>query len=154
MESAEALQRYFINVSKMGQISLLSRLIQDAKNGKYNMDLINGTVENGSTALHETVRTGKRKAVMVLLDEGSADPNRKNEEGQTALHLACFYGHVFVCRKFVLLELIHQLVQYLVKHGADCDTRDKDGNSPMICLAMGNAYVRCRFCLNCLSSTP
>eukprot|EP01126_Amoeba_proteus_P007325 TRINITY_DN1262_c0_g1_i21.p1 TRINITY_DN1262_c0_g1~~TRINITY_DN1262_c0_g1_i21.p1 ORF type:complete len:117 (+),score=22.38 TRINITY_DN1262_c0_g1_i21:103-453(+) len=60
MESAEALQRYFINVSKMGQISLLSRLIQDAKNGKYNMDLINGTVEEAQRYMKQFVQ-GKGK---------------------------------------------------------------------------------------------
>jgi len=77
--------------------------------------------------LHQVVRTGKRKAVNEFLQSLGKGPqvDPKNSRDETPLHLACLLGHVAI-------------VQFLVKYEADCNARDKDGNTPIICLAMAN----------------
>eukprot|EP00956_Cyclotella_meneghiniana_P035695 scaffold117292_cov70-Cyclotella_meneghiniana.AAC.2 len=43
----------------------------------------------GNTALHAASRAGNPEIVKLLLDN-SADPNKQNHRGSTALHIACF----------------------------------------------------------------
>ena len=49
------------------------------------------------TALHAAVESGKSRAVKTLLQFMTYDLiNRKDEEGNTCLHRAAFYGHVTI----------------------------------------------------------
>lgn len=43
----------------------------------------------GNTAIHAATRAGNPEVVKLLLDN-SADPNKQNHRGSTALHIACF----------------------------------------------------------------
>ena len=47
-----------------------------------------------------------------------ADVNAKNDEGKTALNLACYYGYAAIA-------------QLMLQHGADVNAADKDGWTPL-----------------------
>jgi ankyrin repeat protein len=53
-----------------------------------------------TTALLLAVKKGRHDMVDVLLQKGRADPNVKNGQGKTALHLTCAAGDVEMCRLF------------------------------------------------------
>jgi len=66
--------------------------------------------------LHAALR-GNIKAAEQLLRTG-ADPNARNEDGKTALNLACYYGYAAIA-------------QLMLQHGADVNAADKDGWTPL-----------------------
>ncbi len=100
--------------------------------------------------LHSAASAGDAERVRELLKKG-ADPNAKNEYGNTPLHEAAFRGHVDVAR--LLLEHgadpniqskngltpLHEaashghfdVVELLLEHGADPNIKDKYGNTPL-----------------------
>ena len=55
---------------------------------------------------------------MKALVKAKADPNAKNESGQTALMFAALTGKV-------------KMVEYLISAGADLRAKDKEGNTPL-----------------------
>ncbi len=65
---------------------------------------------------------GQAAAVELLLHHG-ADINGKNEDGNTALHLATFLGRA-------------ETAELLIKNGADIDTKNGDGATPIDILAV------------------
>jgi hypothetical protein len=67
--------------------------------------------------LHIAALWGDVEIVELLLRRG-ADPNVKDDNGQTPLHIAALWGHVDVVR--VLLE-----------HRADPNAKDNDGKTPL-----------------------
>jgi hypothetical protein len=69
------------------------------------------------TQLHIAAVWGDVEIVELLLKRG-ADPNVKDDNGQTPLHIAALWGHVDVVR--VLLE-----------HRADPNAKDNDGKTPL-----------------------
>lgn len=75
----------------------------------------------GWTALHFAARLGRQINLGILLNEG-ADPNIKDEDGKTALHLA-----VVDWQNFAALET----VPYLLKHEADALAKDNSGHTPL-----------------------
>ena len=110
---------------------------------------------DGWDSLYMALRMGHRGLVQLLLKHG-ADPNTRDDDGQTPLHVACGNGHREVVQG--LLELgvdINSrndrgqtpfqialgdyrryrsreevgLVLLLLKHGADPNTRDEDGQT-------------------------
>ena len=84
----------------------------------------------GRTLLHHDANHGHGKRVRLLLDLG-ADPDLKDGEGRTALHLVCARG------------MGTETIRALVEAGADPDARDHEGRTPLDCAASargGTAY--------------
>lgn len=73
-------------------------------------------IEN--TLLLDVVRDGNEDWARSLLNEGGANIREKNEEGQTALHLAVLNSHISV-------------ISLLLEKGAEIEASDKDGNKPL-----------------------
>jgi len=70
------------------------------------------------TALHEAALNGETNLVQLLL-RNRADPNRREKQNRgTPLHVACFQGHIEVCRQ-------------LLKAGAKVNLRDNEGLTPL-----------------------
>jgi ankyrin repeat protein len=71
----------------------------------------------GWTDLHSAASAGDAERVRELLKKG-ADPNAKNEYGNTPLHEAASRGHVDV-------------VRLLLEHGADPNIQNNIGWTPL-----------------------
>ncbi len=73
--------------------------------------------------LHRAVNNGHTGSVEILLKNG-ADVNRKNENGQTPLHIitSC-YGTAWINR--------FDIIDILMKNGAEINKRDAKGNTPL-----------------------
>lgn len=73
-------------------------------------------------ALHEIAGSLKHTAVLTLLLAHGADPNARDQNGDTPLHCAAAQGHT-------------EAATQLLAAGADIDARDPDGRTPLF-LAM------------------
>ena len=62
------------------------------------MDAVGGELK--STPLHWAVRQGHFQMVLLLMQHGS-DPNIKDGEGSSGLHLAAQFGHTSIVAYFV-----------------------------------------------------
>ena len=70
------------------------------------------------TALHEAALNGDLVSLQALLQR-KADPNRREKQNKgTPLHVACFQGHLEICR-------------VLVRAGAQLNLRDGEGLTPL-----------------------
>jgi ankyrin repeat protein len=70
------------------------------------------------TALHEAALMGDAASVRALLQR-KADPNRREKQNQgTPVHVACFQGHLDICR-------------VLLRAGAQVNLRDGEGLTPL-----------------------
>jgi len=75
--------------------------------------------KEGFCPMHLAASLGFNKVCEVLLDYGEiADLNQRDHEQRTALHLACFGGHLSVA-------------QLLVRSGAHLNATDKENNTPL-----------------------
>jgi hypothetical protein len=79
-----------------------------------------------STELYDAAYEGDAERVRELLKKG-ANPNVRDEYGETPLHIAARDGHVDV-------------VELLLEHGADPNAQDKSGETPLHWAAF-NGYV-------------
>ena len=70
------------------------------------------------TLLLDAAKDGAEDRVRDLLNEGIANVREKNEDGQTALHLAVLYRR-------------DPIVSLLIENGADIEAADKDGCKPL-----------------------
>lgn len=99
---------------------------------------------DGDTALHIAVAQGKRALAYVLATKmaqcGSVDVKEHN--GQTALQIAAATNH-------------HLIVKDLLEHGAQVDTRDLWGRSPLhLCAEKGHFLsLQVRFNCECINTS-
>lgn len=68
--------------------------------------------------LHRATKEGDLRVVSELLNCGYRSFDAKNQDGQTAMHLACIAGN-------------DRLVEKLIASGANVNCRDSEGNSPL-----------------------
>lgn len=68
--------------------------------------------------LHRATKEGDFTVVSELLKCGYRNIDAKNQDGQTAVHLACRFGN-------------EQLVEKLISSGANVNCRDSEGNTPL-----------------------
>ena len=67
-------------------------------------------------ALHDAIEEGRVQEALDLL--ASVPANARGVDGDSALHLACLYGH-------------EQLVDLLLARGADVNAKDDSGSTPL-----------------------
>lgn len=85
-------------------------------------------MEDKKPLLENAIKLGKLKECRQLLESG-CDPNAKNKEGETMLHLAVFYNEIAI-------------VHLLLKHGANIDAvTEKSGTA--IQLAIKYKRMQC-----------
>eukprot|EP00747_Dinoflagellata_sp_TGD_P091184 gnl/TRDRNA2_/TRDRNA2_164972_c0_seq4.p1 gnl/TRDRNA2_/TRDRNA2_164972_c0~~gnl/TRDRNA2_/TRDRNA2_164972_c0_seq4.p1 ORF type:complete len:591 (-),score=50.27 gnl/TRDRNA2_/TRDRNA2_164972_c0_seq4:85-1605(-) len=83
--------------------------------------------DSGLTALHHAVNNDRLSSVKLLL-QANADPNKKNSESSTPLHLLCSRGS----------RLYYSaLADLLLKHGAEANAHDAAGLSSIWFAATG-----------------
>ena len=70
------------------------------------------------TALHQACQDGNVNLVRKLINESFKDVNVRNEDGGTPLHTAALRG-------------FDDVVLVLLKHGAEADSRDTNGYTPL-----------------------
>ncbi|XP_059100097.1 POTE ankyrin domain family member B-like isoform X3 [Peromyscus eremicus] len=98
---------------------------------------------------HEAVCMGKRKVVVRLLRKNQFHVNDEDEGKRTALHFACFYGHIHLVRFLIfkdceinaldnqmstpLMKAVQswetEIVSVLLDHGADPNIKDYNGEA-------------------------
>ncbi|XP_023153635.2 NF-kappa-B inhibitor zeta isoform X2 [Amphiprion ocellaris] len=98
------------------------------KVGGLSAELLNTQDSDGDTFLHIAVAQGKRALAYVLAAKmaGCGALDMKEHNGQTALQIAATIDH-------------HLIVQDLLSHGAQINTRDSWGRSPLhVCAEKGH----------------
>lgn len=81
--------------------------------------LINAKDNEGNNLLHQAVKANDLQCVNYLLEQ-KIDANSKNIYQQTPLHLAVMVD-----------EYNSKIIQVLIKYGANIDTKDNDGRTPV-----------------------
>ena len=77
-------------------------------------------------------RNGQKSIVKILLERGGIDPNRRDAEGNTALHYACREGY-------------RDLAVLLLEKGADASSANNRGETPLHAAARkGNREILAR----------
>ena len=86
---------------------------------------VNDQDVHGNTSLHLTVRNERNETIRALLRDFKTDPNIKNKEGSTPLHIACECGNL-------------DGVKLLINHGACVSTKDIRNNTPLSLAVLNN----------------
>jgi len=90
---------------------------------------IQETDKNGVTPLHHAVRFRSPSAVETLLEHGAAVNHTCQRSGSTALHRAVTSsGAPSTAGKTAKVK---QIIQILMRHGADPSIKNKSGKTPM-----------------------
>jgi len=113
---------------------------------------INARLEDGSTPLTTATAAGANPLVRFLIEQG-VDVNGEDEHGMTALHYAVENGYLVIVQ--TLLEggaridsqkyegattliyvasnpVMHSIVEYLIKKGADVNEANDEGGTPLM----------------------
>lgn len=99
----------FYNVSVAGDLDEIREMLA------RDPSLVHAKDKWGFTALHGVAGEDLIEVATCLLDQG-ANPNAKNDDGITPLHLAAYPS----------------MVELLVKRGAEIDSRSNDGSTPLL----------------------
>ena len=106
---------------------------------------------HNETALRLACRNGHRNTIKYLLTHGKCNPNLRDIDGNTPLHLACFVGDLEIVKLTIdsvdpdvtnndertCLHMAYRnghktTVKWLLNHGkCNPNLRDKDGNTPL-----------------------
>ncbi|MBX7055048.1 MAG: ankyrin repeat domain-containing protein [Pyrinomonadaceae bacterium] len=86
---------------------------------------VNAQTKDGLTALMRFAWMGHLEAVRALLN-AEANTKLKNKNGWTAFYFACSHGNN------------REIVDLLLKHGADVNERDSEGRTPLMWIGWGN----------------
>ena len=127
--------------AKTGRIDVVNKLLQQ----KLNLDLQN---KQGETALMLAAANNQADIVKLLLKK-NADPNLQDQSGWSALMKAVYQGNTAcvealvgqsrqeVNRALLVAALAghRDIVQVLLKNGAEVDTRADDGRTPLMLAA-------------------
>ena len=101
-----------------GNLSMVKTLIERGAN-------VNGRDAHGNTPLHMTARYERKKTMQALLNYLTCDPNIKNKEGRSPLHVACICGNL-------------DGVKLLIKHGARVNVKDIHDSTPLSLAVLNN----------------
>lgn len=124
---SDVMSQALFRAASQNKAELCSELLQKSFYGDAIAD-VNFKDEHKNTALLIAASEGFLKVCEALLDYGeTVNINAKNLDEKTALHLACMFGHL-------------QVVQLLVRSGADLNLQDNEGNTPLH-LASLNAKI-------------
>ena len=103
---------------RYGNLSMVKTLIECGAN-------VNDKDVDGDTPLHLTAEKGANMAMQALLRNFENDPNIKNAEGRTSLHIACMCGNLGG-------------VKLLIKYGARMNVKDFHSNTPLSLAVLHN----------------
>jgi acyl-CoA-binding protein len=106
--------RKLLSAASKNDVSTLKQLLAE------DPALVDASDGSGQTALHMAADRGHVEAVELLLVEFKAGVNASDHDGISVLQAAVIAGHVDVC-------------QVLLRHGADPDQKDHDGDTPRSC---------------------
>ena len=84
---------------------------------------VNARTDSGDTPLTLAASEGHNNVVHVLLYDFQCSVDAKGQDGYTALHYSCRYGHVYIVRT-------------LVKHKANVNARTDSGDTPLTLAAI------------------
>ncbi|XP_070248118.1 transient receptor potential cation channel subfamily A member 1 [Myotis yumanensis] len=120
-------RQFHINFVNNGKASPLHLAVQSGDLGMIKMCLDNGAqvelMENGKcTALHFAATQGATEIVKLMINSysGSSDiVNAVDGNQETLLHRASLFDH-------------HELAEYLISVGADINSTDSEGRSPLL----------------------
>ena len=108
----------FFEAVKNNNIDLCRTLLEKYSNGNQMVD-INYISEENESALHIAASEDYIKLCELILDYAEQPSiNIRNHNMQTPLHISCFKGHL-------------KLSQLLARSGADLNSIDVDGNTPL-----------------------
>ena len=96
---------------RYGHVDLARTLVNHKAN-------VNVKTDSGDTPLTLAARHGHNNVVHVLLSDSQCLVDAKGQDGYTALHYSCGYGHV-------------DIVWTLVKHKANVNAKTKRGETPL-----------------------
>jgi ankyrin repeat protein len=102
--------------STMFDYETFQRALKNCVDTEANLD-VKDSFKCGMRPLHHLVEKEETKAIEDLLKAG-ANPNKKDDEKETPLHLACSYNRVEIASK-------------LLEHGANVNSKSEYGNTPL-----------------------
>ena len=103
---------------KHGNLSMVKTLIECGAS-------VDGKDGDGNTSLHLTAKIKRNETMQALLSDFKSDPNIKNKEGKTPLHIACMCGNL-------------SGVELLRKHGARVNANDIHSYTPLSLAVLNN----------------
>merc|ERR1712232_228497 len=106
---------------------------------------------------------GDLAALTHILDENGLDVNDQGDDGDTALHVGCLYGHLSIVQECVRRGAkvavsdeegstplhdasaggYYEIAKILLEHGAQVDVADSDGDTPLHLASNGNHQHIC-----------